>query len=47
MDAPMVDLSCRLARTMPALGKRGAASLQRSIPVLITASTRRPGLDGA
>jgi hypothetical protein len=47
MDAPMIGLSLRFARTMPALGKRGAAPLQPSIPVLITASTRRPGLDGA
>jgi hypothetical protein len=47
MDAPVVGLSCRFARTMLALGKRGAAPLQRSIPVLLIASTRRPGLDGA
>jgi hypothetical protein len=36
-----------LARTMPALGKRGAVPSQRSIPVLLTASTREPGLDRA
>jgi len=47
MDAQMVGLSCRLARTMLKLGKRGAALVQRSIPVLLTANMLRPGLDGA